>query len=235
MSLVLNVFGKLLGLAVLLGASVLLYDLASSSEFRITRVSVSGNRLLAGDELEQAAAVGSLNIFWVRRSELSQRLEQLPPIESALVSLELPDHLRIEVKERDPVAIWLTGDTPFLVDADGLVLAARSAGRPMLVIRDTASQTLTSGSRVNADVVRTVVKLEPLLTEALGARLRHYEYSPESGLNVLQEPGPRLILGNGDDLNWKVMAIQAITRHLESTRTKADLIDARFGDRPYFR
>src|SRR5437016_2904089 len=76
-----------------------------------------------------AASATGLNIFWVRRSELSQRLRLLPPVESADVSLELPGHLVIQVKEREPAAICLAGGTPFLVDGDGLVLAARPPSR----------------------------------------------------------------------------------------------------------
>src|SRR5918912_1479655 len=77
---------KLVGLAVLLGASALLYHLASSPEFTISGVSVGGNRVLTAGEIEAAASATGLNIFWVRRSELSQRLRLLPPVESADVS-----------------------------------------------------------------------------------------------------------------------------------------------------
>jgi hypothetical protein len=246
-----DISAKFVGLAVLLAASALLYDLASSPTFNLAQVSVVGNRLMATSDLELAAAAGSANMFWLRRSELVQRLERLPPIESARVSLELPDHLLIEVKEREPVVIWLSGETPFLVDAEGLVLAARPApnlgpngalgpsgqriSQPLLVIRDRAGQNLAPGSRVDGEAVRAALRLEPLLTQAFGPRVRRYEIWPDSGLNVLQETGPRLIVGNGDDLDWKVAAIQTITHHLESTRTRAELIDARFGDRPYFR
>ena len=234
-AILLVLLSKLVGLAVLLGASALLYHLASSPEFTISGVSVGGNRVLTAGEIEAAASATGLNIFWVRRSELSQRLRLLPPVESADVSLELPGHLVIQVKEREPAAIWLAGGTPFLVDGDGLVLAARPPSRPLMVVQATSDEALMPGDRVNVDAVRSVATLDTLLTRAFGSQQRRFEYTPETGINVVQTAGPRLILGTGDELEWKVAAIQTIVRHLEATRAPAELIDVRFSDRPYYR
>jgi cell division protein FtsQ len=226
---------KLIGLAVLLAASWLLYDVASSPDFTISRVSVVGNRLLSPSELEAVASASGLNLFWIRRSELSQRLRLLPPVENADVSLELPDHLLIQIREREPVAIWLTSETPFLVDRDGLVLAARPPDRPLMVIRDTSNQPLMPGSRISVDAVHSLSSLDASLSRTFGPQQRQYEYASESGVNVVQAVGPRLILGSGDDLEWKIAAIQTILRALEASRRSAQVIDVRFSDRPYFR
>jgi cell division septal protein FtsQ len=226
---------KLVGLAVLLGASGLMYDLVSSPEFSVSRVSVAGNALLTAGELEATASVTGTNLFWIRRADLGQRLRLLPPVESVDVMLDLPDQLSIQVQEREPVATWLAGDVPFLVDQDGLILAARPASRPLQTIRDTSNQELVPGSRVNADAVRSVSRLDTLLAETFGPQPRQYEYAAENGLNVTQASGPRLILGSGDSLEWKVAAIQTIVRYLESTQRSAELIDVRFSERPYYR
>src|SRR5919202_2098006 len=50
---------KVLGLGVLLGSSGLLYDVASSPTFSVSRVSVEGDRLMASGELEAAASARS--------------------------------------------------------------------------------------------------------------------------------------------------------------------------------
>lgn len=231
----LTLLGKLLGLALLLGSSYLMYDLASSPAFRISRVTAVGNRLLAAAELEAAASVSGSSLFQIRGSEVIERLRRLPPVESARVSLELPDHLLIELREREPVAIWLAGETAYLVDDNGLVLAARQPERPLMVIRDVTGQPITVGGRVNADAVKGVARIDTLLSQAFGPQQREYQYAQDTGMNVIQQVGPRLILGNGDNLEWKIEAIRSITRYLEASHTSAELIDVRFGDRPYFR
>jgi hypothetical protein len=91
------------------------------------------------------------------------------------------------------------------------------------------------GSRVNADAVRNVSALDTLLARTFGAQPRQYEYSPDSGLNVAQSIGPRLVLGGADDLEAKIAAVQTVVRHLEASHTVAQMIDVRFGDRPYYR
>jgi hypothetical protein len=139
------------------------------------------------------------------------------------------------VKERDPVAIWQAGEVPFLVDTDGLILAARPSEKPLSTVIDTSNQTLMPGNRVNAGVIHSVGALDGLLSRTFGVQPRQYQYTAESGLNVVQSVGPRLILGGGDDIDTKIVAIQAMVGYLEANHTVAQLIDVRFGDRPYYR
>jgi cell division septal protein FtsQ len=230
-----GLLSKVLGVAVLFGAASLLYDVASSPEFQATEVRISGNRLLAPQELEAVASVGGLNLFWVRSADIVQRLRLLPPVESARVIPSLPNAITIDVKEREPVAIWQAGEVPFLVDSDGLVLAARPADRPLMVIHDTSNQQLLPGDRVDGDAVRSVTAIDEQLTRAFGSQVRSYDYSSETGLNIVQANGPRLVLGGSDQLESKIAAIQTISRYLEANRATAELIDVRFSDRPYFR
>jgi hypothetical protein len=234
-ALIAFVFGKLLGAAILLGVLGLMYDLVSSPEFNTTRVTVAGNQLLATTELESLATANEGNAFWLRRAEIASRLRQLPPVERVEVSLTLPNQVAVRVKEREPVAIWVTGETPFLVDGEGVVLSAGPAARPLAIIRDASNPPLTPGQRVDADAVRTAARLEGLLSERFGAQERQCQYAPETGLQVIQTVGPRLIIGSGEHLAWKIASIESIVRHLEASRTSAELIDVRFGDRPYFR
>jgi cell division septal protein FtsQ len=207
----------------------------SSPDFRIERVSVAGNRLLTTSEIESAADANALNLFWVQRDELNQRLQQLPPVETAWISLELPDHLTIQVKEREPVAIWLAAATPFLVDSEGLVLSSRPSETPLLVVRDPTDSPVAPGERVQADAVRNVASLDAMLASSLGPQPRQYEFLPTTGLNVVQSKGPRLVLGSDDNLQPKITTVQLITRQLESERKTAALIDVRFREHPYYR
>jgi hypothetical protein len=90
-----------------------------------------------------------------------------------------------------------------------------------MVIRDTSNQPLAPGARVNAEAIGSLADLDSLLARIFGPQQRGYEYSPESGITVVQTVGPRLILGNGVDLEWKMASIQTITRHLQDSRASA--------------
>ena len=60
--------------------------------------------------------------------------------------------------------------------------------------------------------MRSAANIDERLSRTFGPQVRQYEYSGETGLNVVQSVGPRLIIGNGDQIDWKVAAIQAIVR-----------------------
>ncbi len=63
------------------------------------------------------------NIYYVPLSERRAELESLPWVKSATVMRILPDHLRVSLVERKPVAFLQTGSTISLIDAQGIVLA----------------------------------------------------------------------------------------------------------------
>jgi cell division protein FtsQ len=62
------------------------------------------------------------NIFFIHLSERRKQLEQIPWIEKATVMRILPDHIRVSVVERTPIAFVREGQQVELVDADGVLL-----------------------------------------------------------------------------------------------------------------
>ncbi|MCC7106178.1 MAG: FtsQ-type POTRA domain-containing protein [Chloroflexi bacterium] len=233
--LLLTLLGKMIGLAVLLGVSALVYDLVASPEFRVRSVIVDGNHLLGVEEVQAAAAVDDSLIFWLRRTDIEARLRSLAPVAGADILLQLPDQVRLVVHEREPAAIWQVGDTPYLVDREGRILAAQQPDHPLLTVLDTGGQPLRPGSMVSIEALQTAAGLDARLSSALGAAPRTYEYRSDTGINVVQNGLPRLIFGAGDDLDWKVAAAQRILTYLSEQRQQAQLVDLRFRDRPYFK
>lgn len=67
------------------------------------------------------------NIFFVPLAERRRQLEEIPWIERATVMRLLPDRIRIEVVERQPVAFARQGQQFGLVDADGVLLSMQAA------------------------------------------------------------------------------------------------------------
>ncbi|HEX2987104.1 MAG TPA: hypothetical protein VHS06_02925, partial [Chloroflexota bacterium] len=48
------------------------------------------------------------------------------------------------------------------------------------------------------------------------------------------QEGPRILFGDATDLDGKLSSLAAIREHLDSTKTKADVIDLRFKGRPVY-
>ena len=67
------------------------------------------------------------NIFFVPLNERRKQLEAIPWVEHATVMRLLPDHIRVSVVERQPVAFVRHGQQIGLVDADGVLLSMPAA------------------------------------------------------------------------------------------------------------
>src|ERR1700682_2042172 len=77
---------RVLAMALLVGAGWVVYDSASSDRFRVHSVRVQGNVVLSRAEVESAAAVTGVNIFWVDRGQVAARLRSLALVQRAEVS-----------------------------------------------------------------------------------------------------------------------------------------------------
>jgi cell division protein FtsQ len=62
------------------------------------------------------------NIFFVPLAERRRALEEIPWIESATVMRFMPNHLRVDIRERTPVAFARVGAHISLIDANGVVM-----------------------------------------------------------------------------------------------------------------
>lgn len=67
------------------------------------------------------------NVFFVPLDERRKQLESIPWIERATVMRVLPDQIRVNVVERQPVAFTREGQQIGLVDADGVLLSMPAA------------------------------------------------------------------------------------------------------------
>jgi len=62
------------------------------------------------------------NVFYVPLALRKKQLEQIPRVESASVMRFVPNRLRIEIKERTPVAFARIGSKIFLIDSTGVLM-----------------------------------------------------------------------------------------------------------------
>lgn len=108
-------------------ASVGLYDYGQHS-WRF-RVESSDNIEIAGTQNVSKARVMEVmgadigrNIFFVPLGQQKEQLEQIPWVESASVMRFVPNRLRVEIRERNPVAFARVGPRIQLIDAGGVLM-----------------------------------------------------------------------------------------------------------------
>jgi hypothetical protein len=243
-------FGRTLAMALLVGAAWVVYDSASSDRFQVRSVRVQGNVLLSRAEVEDVAAVVGANVFWVDRGQVTARLRALPLVQTAEVSVELPDSVEVTIVERQPAAFWISGNESYLVDPEGVILKAvdadtqqarACAGQPcdprlaaMPSVAELDGQPLTAGSRVNAGALAASARLATLLPN-VGVQPVGFEWSPDAGLEVPTREGWRARFDGEASVDEQVASLRSIRDELRRTKATAALIDVRFGNRPFFR
>jgi hypothetical protein len=244
------VLGRVLGLGLLVLASAGVYVLASSPRFEVRAVRVTGNVLLNSEEVENAAAIARINIFWLNRAEVAARVGKLPLVQHVDISTALPDTVEIRIDERQPIGFWTSGDQTYLVDGEGVILkpvdgeteqARACAGQPcdprlaaLPSVAQTEAQSLTPGDRVDANALWTSARLASLLP-AVGVQPVSFDWSPQTGLEVPTRDGWRARFDESGDIDRQVAALRSARDELSRARTTAQLIDVRYGDRPYYR
>lgn len=104
--------------------------LTNFSAFAITKVSVFNAK---GESIEPAGHIfelsGTHNLFSFNMKEVAADIEaSYPEFSKVFLRKQFPDKLIIVVKEREPVALVVTG-SPCLVDSQGFVLPLKKTGQ----------------------------------------------------------------------------------------------------------
>jgi len=236
--------GKLLALAILAGDLVVIVQGAVAPTLQVRETLVYGADLVPVTEITPFLPTSGTSIFAVRGMRIARAMEGIPAVKSAEVRAVLPSTVNVFLQERMPVAAWVVGQSRALIDEDGLVLGDADALRPESPLREIAPSlpaisapegpAVQLGDRVDPAVVHVAQSVGPRLV-AIGMPGSQVEYHPATGVSLVVPGGPRIILGNADDLAAKLDAVQAIRGHLDATHQTAQLIDVRFLERPYYR
>jgi len=127
-----------LALVVLLSAALAYsyHALLDASWLQVNEVEITGLKHLERKEILNFLGVPrSTNILTIKVSQLAKNLESLPWLQSAVVRLDPPGRMVVEVTEREPLAIVYT-DTFFLLDKEGKLFLEttleQSPGLPLL-------------------------------------------------------------------------------------------------------
>lgn len=150
------------GLAFTLAGSAFVLDQYAANSWRF-RLDSSDNietfgihNVSRSQVMEVFGADLGRNIFRVSLDDRKRQLEEIPWVESATVMRLLPDHLRIAIRERTPVAFAQVGSKVWLIDANGVLMEL--PGRQQ--------------AKYSFPVITGMVESEPLSTRA--ARMHIY-------------------------------------------------------------
>ena len=217
----------------IVGAMVAVYV---SPIVRVSDVKVEGASEATAAQLDGLIDLDGESMFTVDFDETRAQMAAIPMIKSVEFKREWPQTVKIIVTERTAWGVWMLGDTPYVIDEDGVVLGGVSPPENSVVIYAPASDgLLTAGNRVGGDagaLVRAMIERVPIVAQV---GLTTFEWSNASGLTLTTDAGYRVVIGESENWEYKLAVWQQIQEQVGRDAMAGQVLDLRFGDRPALR
>ena len=187
----------------------------------VDEVTVVGTARLAPDDIRTAAGIDEgAPLLLADMGAAARDVEALPWVAEAEVTRDLPGRVRIDVREREAVAVVSGGDTTVLVDVAGRVLEEAPAAATPFVRVVTPDAPPAPGGAIDGDLVEAVELAGRLRVNPAGA-VAAVHLEPSLRLELVD--GGVVDLGDASELDAKVEAFRTV--HARVDRTCLDVVD----------
>jgi cell division protein FtsQ len=206
-----------------------------SPALRVQRVEVVGTSVVDPAQVEQLASFGGDSMFRLDTEGAIGRIGYLPMVESVEIARRWPQTVRITVTERVAWGYWQSGETLYPIDAGGIVLEGVQPpeGAPLIKNIGPPSR-LVAGDHTDADAAALTRALLEQVPARLSLNIAALEYSPDAGLAVVTDAGYRVVIGDSQNMDYKLTLWQTIEGRLGREAMAGHVLDLRFRDRPSF-
>ncbi len=172
----------------------------------VSQVHVTGLHYTNLATVVRQADVGGYHVFGLDPDRLQKRVEQLPFVRRAQVSVFPAPVLRIRVVERQPVFVWQGAGSSLWVDGEGVLLPALPSAHlrlPVLIDNESALVVSMTGEKRLSAVYAG--RISHLL--ALNPALQVLNYRVPDGFSFRWRHQTTVYLGEADNLSqqWRLL------------------------------
>jgi hypothetical protein len=214
--------------------SAMLARLLIDPRLFVDGINLGGASLVPGEEIYAESGIARQHIFWVDPAAAQKRLEGIPGIASATVTVKWPANVTIVVKERVPVMTWAEGDKKWWVDAEGQKFKSRGdLGLLPITVDDAAGgagDATGKTGRVAVEAIQGALQLKELRPNI---ELLHYDR--QHGISYQDGRGWRGYFGVGTDMARKVAVYESLVDNLTSRGIYPAAISVENLKAPYYR
>ena len=206
-----------------------------SDFFTIAAINIYGNTYTTEKEIRLALSVAEGDNIWrLNKAQQEAKLKTIARIESARVTRELPNKLKVEVTEKRALALVPYNGYFFEMGSDGMVLATtqnpQNYNIPMLTglapLELSVGETLLSGLQLQ----EVVQALEAMA--AAGVAVSELNFAEPEKLVLITMDGFTVWLGQGNHSEKAALLVQIIGR-LQGRQAEG-YIDLRVPEAPAF-
>lgn len=215
-------------------------SLLASPLLQVTTIQVRGyDRLDPQSVIQQAKIPADVNILSLDLDGVNRRLMNHPWIAAALISREIPDRIRIEIKERKPVAL-VRGHEFFLMDYQGVCFtsAVPSEYGSLPIITGLDPDTLGPGRTVPREFTMLIEDFYHESNLKMPWRLvSEIRWDKNAGISIFTVQGGIQVNLGSDNFGPKMARLAKVLRYLEEKGLHQQLrgIDLSHGNRVFVR
>ncbi|MFT5539501.1 MAG: cell division protein FtsQ, partial [Alphaproteobacteria bacterium] len=143
-------------------------SLSARAGLRVEHVLVTGRKRVGRDEATRAlGATRGMATLAFEPFAAKTRLEALSWVRAATVERRLPDTIYVRLAEREPLALWQSGNRLALIDREGVIITRKHLGRylklPLVVGTDAAA---------HAESLIEILRARPIVADTTTAAIR---------------------------------------------------------------
>jgi cell division protein FtsQ len=202
------------------------------SGFDPSQVAVTGNRRVPSSEILRVADIPRNRSIWLDDTRaIAARIRAIPFVGTVSIHRLPPASFTIAVSERVPFATLTSDGQSAVVDRALRVLSPAPGGDPLPSFVLSLHRSLTPGAFVTA---REAVILRDVYTTMLsnGLTPATLSFDPYGDVIATIAGGPRLLLGEPNDLGRKVRLINAILAQVVRRQLSVSAVDVRAPSTP---
>jgi cell division septal protein FtsQ len=195
----------------LIGMIALMAFLFADDSFYVKTAAIRGLRLTTAEEIYRQADIDQYSIFWIVDREVAQRIETLPYVKRATIRTALPNQVRIEIEEREPVVVWNIGDQTYWVDNEGITMPVASKALDLPVLWDLDGSTTTANDQLDRQLIASVRQVKEQAPE-----VTDFGYDRINGLQFRFPGGTFVYLGHPEGMAKRVASLLVLHQSLAS-------------------
>jgi cell division protein FtsQ len=104
-----------------------IHEIAAKTGLLLKFISIEGNQRISDKEIFEKISslytdVNNTPITMIDLKMLAKEIETIPWVKKAYLSRQLPDKVKIRIKEQEPAALWQNSKKIWLIDVDGALI-----------------------------------------------------------------------------------------------------------------
>jgi cell division protein FtsQ len=204
--------------------------LMTSSLFNIKTINVSGNNRVSQQEIIRLSGLSyQQNIFRINSKETMKSIFQSPYIEKIKIKRHLPNIIKIDIIEREPLVLVPYVGSYLFVDSQGIVIEINStiANMKLPVINGLKFNTFKLGEEIKVENKLQLTSVIKLINEIKKVGIIQ-EIADINAENILYfklktKSGITINLGDDSNINTKIPLAKAILQDLDSKKLKGTI------------